>query len=482
MLFNESVRMAKMNRSGGYVRGARLLWQVMLVGIVTLACLCVGGTAFAQDEKPLPFTIDVVDVSPKDTSGVLPVVRDLLGRAGGLDHQSGVFLQANDGFDITVFETADARASNKKIIGKALRDGGIELLLVVNLYESGDELEIIMIGPDGAELDVSKHALSENSTLSEKEGMLALREALTSGIPAAQAYRENPPPIEDEPEEVASTDDAGDDDFGDDDFGDDDFGDDDFGDDDGFGDSGFGEEDTGWGDGKGVLPTKVAVGAGVFFGRRDFQLTTDALEINQFNPIVGTAAHFRFAYGLLEDAMQVGVDADFAYAPFGSAYVPPGGGEQESLDANFVRGGGVARAAYAIWPFLAVGAHAGVDVLSITVDQNATYTGHRYIWARAGAEVSVIPVEGFVFTIEGNVLPVFSALTSGDAYGIGQGGLGSEFAFTADAKLTDRFSLRGQYRFTQIGVSEYNDATQGQGTPSSGDRVDAGMLAVSVTF
>jgi hypothetical protein len=62
------------------------------------------------------------------------------------------------------------------------------------------------------------------------------------------------------------------------------------------------------------------------------------------------------------------------------------------------------------------------------------------------------------------------------------GGLGSEFAFTADAKLTERFSLHGQYRFTQIGVSEYSDATQGQGTPTSGDRVDAGMFALSVTF
>ena len=94
----------------------------------------------------------------------------------------------------------------------------------------------------------------------------------------------------------------------------------------------------------------------------------------------------------------------------------------------------------------------------------------------------MIPVEGFIFTIEGNVLPVLSALTSGDAYGVGQGGLGSEFAFTADAKITERIGLHGQYRFTQIGVSEYADATEGQGTPTSGDRVDSGMLAVSVNF
>ena len=284
-----------------------------------------------------------------------------------------------------------------------------------------------------------------------------------------------------------SDDEFSDDEFSDDEFSDDDFGGDDgFGEDDGFGDDGFGDagasESAGLGDGKGVLATTFQVGAGAFVGRRDFSLVTDTLDVDQYTPLIGTGAHLRFAVGLLEDAMQVGVDADFAYAPLSASYQPPSGGETESLSGQYVRGGGIARAAYAFLPFVAIGAHVGADVVSTTTDPNATYTGHRYIWLRTGLELSIIPVESFRLTLRGSALPVLSALSSGDAYGVGDGGFGSELSVTGEAKLTARLGVRGEYRFTQVGVSDYSDAAQGQGDPDTGDRIDTGLIALSLLF
>lgn len=455
------------------MKQSRILFILALMCSTTSASILVEQpAAYAQDDEQeeAPYQIGVLDVSKKTSLSKKPKAKivDLLARANGVSVDVDTFAVAAEdvGLDITELRSSDGREANKDKVAKTLKRAKLDVLLIIDVYKKGKSLQVLMLGGDGEEIYESKNTLRKKSTLKEEQAKGILKDAFTNAVPAIQAQREAE--VEREAEEAqrqkeeeeaarkaaASKGDSKDDD-----------------DDDTF-------DDEKPSSGEGPLDGGITLGIGPFFGLRGLVFQTGNIEIENANPLVGGGTKLLAFKSLGGGKMHVGLDADLAWAPFGSKSTDATG-QEVSLSGNYVRGGGVLKFAYALADMFALGLHAGADVFSFTLDPNDLYTGHRYIWARAGLDILLIPTPDFHLGLHASALPVLSVVTADGAYGEAQSTVGLEAGATLGVDLSDMFGVLVDYRYTSVNVDYL---TAQDTTNTSADGMHSGMLMLSISF
>lgn len=467
-----------------HIRTRKLLILLILSALATALSELphfAASEAHAQEEsaQQAPFKIGVLNVSKDDDNSEEPTARviDLLSRANGVEVDASGFLEAAEaeGLSQSILRTGDGRDGNRDKIGAAVRNAGLDVVILIDVYKKGRTMQLLMLGNQGQAIHESKTSLSKRGALSEDQGKELLRAAFEEGLPAIQQQREEDAERrKKEEEEKAAANAAKQGDGGTDDFGDDE---------DGFGD----EEDEGEEKDEdvaltGPLPGELSLSLGGFFGLRGMVFQTGNIEIENTNPLIGASGRLRAFKGLSGGKMHVGLDADVSWAPFGSRAVE--NGTEVSLKGTFIRGGGVGKFAYALADILALGAHAGADVYSFTIESNADYTGHRYIWARAGVDILLLPTRDFMLGIHGSALPILKTDTSGGAYGEADSGFGFEAGATLKIDLTDSLGVLANYRYTSINIPSYSGSPfyTADTVIKSQDAMHSGSVNLSILF
>ena len=440
--------------------------------------------AHAQDEEQKPFKIGVLDVSKSSSESKAPVARikDLLERANGVELDETSFQEAAKSVGLTEEElrSGDSRDEKRAEIGQAVKDAGLDVVILIDVYKKGKIVQVLMLGNEGQKIYESKNNLRKRSSLPEDKAKEILRDAFSEGVPAINKQREEEKQRQEElarkkaEEEAAKQNEAN--------AG----GDvDEFGDPIGGGDEGGDSADEGDEDEEmaGPLGDEIVLSVGGFFGVRGMVFQIDNIEVENTNPLIGAGARLLLFKGLSGGKMHVGLDADIAWAPFGSRSLDEMG-QEVTINGTFMRGGGAAKFAYALADTFALGVHAGADIYAATLDPNDLYTGHRYIWARVGADILLLPTDTFTLGIHGSALPVLKAETSGGAYGEGDSGFGFEAGATLGLKLSDSPGVLGTYRYTNINISSYSGSEffTEDTTIKSQDAMHSGMLNLSILF
>ncbi len=457
-----------------------LIILALMMSTTTAQVLVDPAPVYAQDDEEdveeAPYQIGVLDVSKKPALSKRPKAQivDLLDRANGVSVDVDTFSVAAEsiGLDVKELRSSDGREANKEKIAEALGKAKLDVLLIIDVYKKGKTLQVLMLGGDGSEIYESKNSLRKKSKISEDQAKGILKDAFAEAVPVIQAQREaereriaEEKRRKEEEEEARREAEANKGD-GDGDGGD------------GDGDGGGQEKVAG----DGPFDGSITLGIGPFFGLRGLVFKTGNVEIVNANPLVGGGAKLRVFKGLGGGKMQVGLDADVSWAPFGSK-TTDAAGQEVSLAGNFVRGGGTIQFAYALADIFALGLHVGADSLSFTLDPNDLYTGHRYIWARTGLNILLMPTPDFFLDIHGSALPVLAVDTAGGAYGEATSSLGIEAGATLGVTLTDTFGVLVDYRYTSVNVDYENPPAPREGTVnSSEDGMHSGLLMLSLSF
>ncbi len=447
-------------------------WIVRVLFII-LGVAGMAAPAAAQQQEEQPYRVDLIDVTRDrdDSRQIASTLRDLLSRASRLSYREGAFRQAAQerGLTRAKLRSGDGRDANREAIGESMRAANLDMMLLIDAYSNGRKLQLLVIGPEGDALYESKEQLSRRARISQKEATNRLREVLKAAVPKinewreAEAERKRQAEAERRREAERSENidvnivDAFDE------------------------DADAGVSDSSEVDGpRGPLPSHVTAGAGAFLGFRQLQFNSPTVIIDQVTPLLGVAAGLNVAKGIMRDRLQLGLDVDFAYAPFTNDYTGLDGSSQE-LASTFLRASGIARLAWAPASILYIAAIGGAETLSITIEPNPTYTGHRYIWGRIGGEIGLLPAKGFRIFGQGAALPALEAVTSGDAYGLSEGATGFDVGGGFDIELAESTSLRAHYRLTDIDLN-YTPPEGQSGERSSDDRLHSGMVAVTYAF
>lgn len=429
--------------------------------------------AYAQEVEAEsgPYRVDIVSIAKdrNQTKKVIAQISEELDAREDVQLDRGALRTAakENGLRRSSLSNSDGRAENQDLVATVLEQANLEAVVLVDVVSKGKKIQIVILGPDGGPIHESVNKLRKKRQLSSKETSSYVGAALDEAGPMIDARREEIAIAErerleeerrrKEAEERRRREEEENSDFSD-----------------------LTDPDKDEDRADGPLPTKFKVGAGVFVGRRSFNLINDFIEIGQQTPLLGAGAHLRYGHGLSGDKLNVGIQANFAWAPFKNQYTNTAG-EQQSLASNFVQGGARARLMYAVADIFALGAHVGADVLSVTIDPNPTYTGHRYIWARAGADIALMLGSGLTIEAGASALPVLQAVTSGGAYGDGEStvALGAHGALIFP--LTKDLTLDASYSYTGIDLT-YTKPEGQNNVPTTQDTMHTGVLSVNYAF
>lgn len=430
--------------------GLPLLFLLVSMGILAPS------VAWAED----PVRTTLVDVTKKSRDSKL-VKKSIIGALKDNDDasfkSSKKIKKAVKKLKFSSLEEGEDAKGMEKALKRAKLDG----VSILRVTKKGKYFTFVTIGPDGTVLKLTEGKLKKKRKLAAKSAKRLVKLHVKELGPAVAEYREeNKPeepekPKEDPEDKVAKVDDPED------------------------------PVDT-------PTPTNPDPGesesagmnfiaGGVLVGQRNFELTSSNGSLNHNTPFVGTAVQLGLNIPLLENKAIFGIDGSFNYAPF-STIMGGAMGTDENLSSNFLRGGANLSFMYKVIPALAIGAFGGGEFISILIDANPFYTGHRYINARAGlrAQYNILP-NVFVM-LEGGALPVITAETSGGSYGESGLTIGADGRAVIGAQLAGAIGLRLYYQLSTMNPVFNDPAFVPDDSLQSSDLLHNGGVMVSFSM
>lgn len=458
------------------------LIRACLLALCILACT--SQAALAQDNLPDPSSIKAAPVD--ETNPVRLVLIDVTEDAG--DAKSileGLTKEMNESKRIEVVETrpvilsfvdrkitkellrtSEGRESSAKDIAEVIAEHNLEGMIIMDAYSGGRKLQVILFDTDGKEADEQKLSLKKRKRVSSAERDKVRKRIFEKASPVATKQREavaraERERIEAELEKRARAQAA----------------------------TSEGEGSSGGREGAAVTKTTekarapreggqggLRVQAGFLLGQRTFVLESDTFGIDQTLPMAGATGQVQVSTPVSDGLLLVGGTFRGSWAPL--RLLDASAEEETLLTGHFVDVGANFDLDFPYKSLLKIGLDLGADVVSMTIDQNATYTGHRYIWGRAGLGVEITPISRLAIRLHGGALPVLQALTSGGAYGAPGLDVGIEAGGGVEVGITESLGLAldGRYQtFTQLYTSDSFEETL-----TSSDQILRG--AVSITY
>lgn len=414
----------------------------------------------------------MLNVSEKGASKAHRKIKVVLDENENIEYKSDrAILSRLDDYALNqkILQKSTLRDKFRKRIKRMMAQEKLEGMFLVDVYGRGRKLQLIVIGPDGRQLDDFKMGVRSGKPSSDQVIAL-LNDAFSVLGPEVLKAREDAEPEEpEEPEEPKPPkNDAP-------------------------------RENTDGQVSQGIDPKKgaearvkkaVNISVGLFAGRRNLE----AVETNPENP--------NAPFGLRHDSPYVGVGGDLdavilslgdgeaalglslygSYAQFTTIFFQKDTNERLELSSTFSIAGGALKYIRSLSERFNFDAYAGAQLMSLTVDPNSNYTGNRYVSGRVGLGVGVQLSEDAKLHAHGGALPVFVADNSGGAFGDSPLSLGYEAGANFTFHLTQSFFLSAHYTF-QFLQPDYPEPMSPVVRPSSStDVFHNGGLMIGLTI
>jgi hypothetical protein len=373
--------------------------------LVTIAVVLFAsvGTAVAQEEDPLKLVF--LNSDPMDGEGVYDSVEGVLEASNDIElFDPADLLTAGDerGVSLETFRDGDRRKQNAGAFKDMLAQTSAESIMVLDVFGSGNTMQLVIIGPRGDELADVRQSIA-GSTPSQAESVEALREVFKVLVPEIRDFREAEARRK---EQNAQVDLLG---------------------------EGEPEELTvkervikQHRQNHAELTVGVTPTAGMIFGRRNMQVETQAeYQLDHASPFIGFGGEIDAIFMLMDgETAAIGATLFGGYAPFTTVFTDPNTGEPSEypsaysnvrLDLKYLKGLG---------RDLIVHGKLGAEMMTVSVGENELYTGNSYLNLRVGAGLLYQFGQLAELHLDAAALPTLSAELSGDAMGKNDFGVG----------------------------------------------------------
>lgn len=405
---------------------ALLSTQVLIYALDEPAC--------AMAQAPAPLKMTLINVSTSGGERVHEQLRGILEENPNVQVFDDAEIKArleDYALDLKILRKGDLRKKYKARIRRMLKTQGLEGLFLVDVYSRGRKLQLVVIGPEGAEI-VDLERGVRNGQATNKQAIEVLQKAFAALGPEVLAYREaHPDPGAEatEPEEPEEPDPS--------------------------------EEElraaleAAKRRAQGNLARKIDLGVGVFIGRRNMEVkegdTPEDFRLEHGSPFVGVGVRAdAIATTFSEGHAALGIGFFGAYSQFTTIFYDVDTNGKQELSSSFSRFGGELSYLRSLSPRFVLDGYAGAELISLTIAKNAFYTGNRYVMGRAGVGVGLRLGQEATLRPHVGVLPVFSADNSGGAFGSSPLSFGYEAGARLNFSLTESLFVQANYTFQYL--------------------------------
>lgn len=369
------------------------------------------------------------------------------------------------GLEAKDFRSSSLRADNEENFRAIMKELDLEGILILDVFSKGRKMQVVTIGPSGKELtDIRRDV--DRGRLDKDDARDVLKETFAELVPSVVSFREeggwaaydNAEPEEEEvsllPDSETETEEE--------------------------------EEELTLKE-KAIKKRKVGkypalergfrLQLGLLAGKRDLKMTSDSgFELTHGSPFVGFGGRIDAVFAQLGTDAAIGAGVLGGYAPFTTIFA-----ENETYPSQYARLGVELRYLKAFSETFLVNVFGGGEAMSITIDQNRNYTGHRYVMARLGAGL-MYQVGPVLLDLGGALLPVFGVNNSAGAYGEVPGlTLGFEPMAGLTFGLTDDLSVSLRYS-GQIFSANYPEPVLPIQAAKSFDIIHSGVISIGYTL
>ncbi|MEM1346970.1 MAG: hypothetical protein AAGI01_00335 [Myxococcota bacterium] len=427
----------------------------------------------ALDALPKPdatIRVAYIDVTKKKASSkrVAPKIRAAIKELDGFEYATnGEILKALSaaGIEKATLRTGDERVAQKGAIAQAMNKANLDALFLTDMLARGKEIQLIGLGNDGGEAIDQRRKLRKRGRVGAAGAEATVGSAAEAVVEQVRSARAAAIDAEEQRIEaerqrlIAEAKAQRDASLA----------------------RGRRAQGTSDFDPGGLLTSELALAGGVLLGQRSFSLDRSFATLGHASALVGTSVQLRFARAVGEGKGRVSVDALFDYAPF-TTLSPRPDFDGETLSSDFVRGGGTLRYTFALGGKLGLSIFGGGEVISLLIEENSVYTGHRYINALAGAGVYARPIDKLTVELEAGVLPSLSVVSSIDSEEFDGGiPLGIDGSLSAAFALTKSIDLALRYRLSVLNP-RHSDADAEDGAVAARDLMHNGGVMARVAF
>lgn len=441
--------------------------RCFMISFVALQCaaLSLAAPALAQDQSPLKMTL--LNVSEKGASKAHRKIKGVLAENENVEYKSDRSLTTNlDDYALNkkILQKRSLRKKFRKRIKRMMSEEKLEGLFLVDVYGRGRKLQLIVIGPDGSQLDDFKLGIKAGKPSSDQVFTL-LNNAFGSLGPEVLKAREEAEEKDEPEEEPDEEPDEG-------------------------SDGEVSQTITPKQEGDGRIKKAVNISVGLFAGQRNLE----AVEINPENanapfglrhgsPYVGAGGDLDAVIMLFDGGQAaLGLSLYGSYAQFTTIFVKQDTNENLELASTFSIVGGSLKYIRGLSTRFSFDAYGGAQLMSLTVEPNSNYTGNRYVSARLGVGLGLQLSEDAKLHAHGGTLPVFVADNSGGAFGTSPFSLGYEAGASFSFHLTESFFLSAQYTFQYLTPEYPEPVSSGIRPSSSTDVFHNGGLMIGLTI
>lgn len=433
--------------------------RAIALATTLLCCTCASSSALAQDTSQAPFRVDIVDVSKskKKSAKAARVLEDRFENAEEFDLEVGSFMKGTPehGVEELDLRTAKERAANREQIADAIQASGLDALVLIDAYDRGRKLQMIVLDPSGDNIHESRTRLKRAATLSDNEAQRLFRQALAEALPILskrRAQRQQKRGRRAHTKHMArgrttSTKSAR-------------------------------QVKV-----RGLRSGRLVVDGGVHVGKRTLDSRSalqGSMGLRQSAWLVGPSVRVAGGKALEHHKLHLGGDVDFAWAPFKLSYIEVGDAEPTTLGANFLRLDAIGRVTRGLHDQIALGLQLGVGFHRTSVDTNVFYNGNSYLWGRIGVELILSVMSGSSLTLTASALPVMNAKISDAGFGESERALGYELGAELRIGLTEELDFTARFRRSRVDVNYLSTASDT--TPTTADTLNAGTVGLGYSF
>ena len=392
-----------------------LLGAVLSILCFAASAVICPGQAQAAEEAPLRLVF--LNSDPSDGTEVYVALNEVLEASDDLvliDPEDLLDAASARGLSLDTFRKGQQRKRHAGTFQRVMEDVDAEGILVLDVFESGDTLQLVVIGPYGNELDDIRQSFSGGS-MNQNQSIEVLKQVFRALVPEVRAHREWRREQQRKQggtgAQVNTVDDPASDSV----------------EDDSIRQRVIREHKREHAD----LNTGLTPRAGVNFGSRALTLQTETdYNLSHGSPFVGFGAEVDAIFALLDsETAAIGATLFGAYAPFTTVLTHEG--DPLELPSSFSNAGLDLKYIWGLAPGWLVYAKVGAELMTIDIAQNQAYTGNQYINARAG--VGVLHRFGRLaeLQLDAAALPTLTATMSDEQMGPADFGVG----FNGGARL-----------------------------------------------
>jgi len=429
--------------------------------VVLLLCVALAGSATAQESESerAPLEMTFVDATPQNSGAIHDKLRQIISNSDDINFADpDEFLFSAKDFKITidVLGSKEKREEHTELLRRAMRANELEAVVVYK--RTGDSLHLIVMGPNGDELE-HYEAPVKRSQITDEQAVKVLEKLFEVHVPEVRAFRKKKEKAAertrkaDRESEDLQADDA----------------------DEEVDEGGEGESDA-----SGPVATHVTISGSPVVGRRSLTMHApdrDAI-LTHITPFVGGELRLNSNFGVL--SLAGSALGGTLYAQYGR-FTTQFRRVERTVAGTVFRAGGAFRYLAGLSDRAAIFGELGGQAFDVGLESNRIYVGSSYF--------SVLGGPGFVYRIAdvgelriaANVLGTLVTSTNEQAFGAGNVSIGASGEAQFTLRILDPLLFSAHYDVDLYRPTHENPAEY-EGPVSGSDLIHLGGLSVGYRF